>query len=221
MPQVHVAQEHECLNDIAARYGLLPEAIWNDPGNAELRELRQDPNVLLAGDVLTIPALQQVRHAAQTGRRYRFRRKGVPVQVQVRLLSGSEPRKDARYLLEVDGEALSGTTGPDGDVTFWVMPGSQQATLELEGEERYELKLSRLDPATEASGVRQRLINLGYLDVEGDEDELAVAVIAFKREHCGLELTPEDLLACDDDAYERVTTVDDRTRTQLIAIHGS
>lgn len=221
MPQVHVAQEHECLNDIAAHYGLLPEAIWNDPGNADLRALRQDPNVLLAGDVLAIPELREVRHAAQTGKRYRFRRKGVPVQVQFRLLNGSEPRKDARYLLEVDGEALSGTTGPDGDLAFWVMPGSQQATLELEGEERYELKLSRLDPLTEVSGMRQRLVNLGYLDVEGDEDELAVAVIAFKREHCGLEMTPEDLLACDDDEYERVTTVDEPTRTRLLAIHGS
>ncbi|WP_163868636.1 hypothetical protein [Myxococcus eversor] len=221
MPQVHVAQEHECLNDIAAHYGLLPEAIWNDPGNADLRALRQDPNVLLAGDVLAIPELREVRHAAQTGKRYRFRRKGVPVQVQFRLLNGSEPRKDARYLLEVDGEALSGTTGPDGDLAFWVMPGSQQATLELEGEERYALKLSRLDPLTEVSGVRQRLVNLGYLDVEGDEDELAVAVIAFKREHCGLEMTPEDLLACDDDEYERVTTVDEPTRTRLLAIHGS
>lgn len=221
MPKQHVAQENECLNDIAARYGLLPEAIWNDSANTALRELRKDPNVLLAGDTLTIPDLRPVQHEAQTGKRYRFRRKGVPVQVTLRLLNGDAPRRDVPYLLEVDGEAISGTTDAQGRVEFWVKPGTVEASLELEGGEPYELRLSRLDPVTEESGVRQRLINLGYLDAEGDEDELDVALIAFKREHCGLEMTPEELLACDDGEHEKLVEADEATRKKLVEVHGS
>jgi hypothetical protein len=125
------------------------------------------------------------------------------------------------WLVEVDGEQISGKTDGDGRIEFWAMPDVDAARLEIDDSERYALDLGRLDPPTEDSGARQRLVNLGYLDTDGDEDELDVAIIAFKRDHCGLEMDHEDLLACDDDEYDKATELGDEGRARLLAVHGS
>jgi N-acetylmuramoyl-L-alanine amidase len=60
--------EDECLESIAAAHGLTVEYIWNHPANAELRRVRRDPNILLAGDRLTLPERRQRDETLATGR---------------------------------------------------------------------------------------------------------------------------------------------------------
>lgn len=221
MARQHVVQPSECLNSIGARYGFSPQTLWEHGDNADLRERRKDPNVLLAGDVVAIPDLTLRHHAADTGKRHRYRRKAVPVRVSMKLVNGEEPRAGVPYRLEVDGKLLQGKSDDDGTVEFWIQPGTETATLRISAEETYDLHAGRLDPATEESGVRHRLVNLGYLDADADDDELDVAIIAFKRDHCGLEITPEELLEYEDDEYQKAVLMDDATREKLVSLHGS
>src|ERR1700744_861264 len=70
----HSVQQGECLTRIAAQYGFLDyRTIYNDPGNAELRQKRPDPNMLFPGDVIFIPDKAQKQVPAETTKVHQFR----------------------------------------------------------------------------------------------------------------------------------------------------
>ena len=57
---VHTVQQGEHLPALAERYGFQTiDPIWNDPANAELKQLRKNPMVLMPGDEVTIPDREQ------------------------------------------------------------------------------------------------------------------------------------------------------------------
>src|SRR5437868_6079112 len=51
----YVVKSGEYLEKIAHARGFDPDACWNDPKNKDLKDLRKDPNILCAGDVLYVP----------------------------------------------------------------------------------------------------------------------------------------------------------------------
>src|SRR3990170_3615968 len=104
MPHSHTAARGESVESIAYAHGLFWETVWDDPGNAALREARAEPNVLAAGDVLVVPDLRPKEEQAATGRRHVFRRRGVPSVLRVRLLEGSTPRAGLAYTVEAGGK---------------------------------------------------------------------------------------------------------------------
>lgn len=55
MATEYKVKQGDCISSIAAKYGHVPDAIWNDPANRQLKEEREDPNVLKPGDVSFIP----------------------------------------------------------------------------------------------------------------------------------------------------------------------
>ncbi|MGC9973362.1 MAG: LysM domain-containing protein [Bryobacteraceae bacterium] len=47
---VHVVKQGDCMSSIADQYGFFWETLWNHERNAQLKERRKNPNVLMAGD---------------------------------------------------------------------------------------------------------------------------------------------------------------------------
>lgn len=77
-----------------------------------------------------------------------------------------EPWANCRYLLEIDGKTSNGTTNGGGFVEASISPTAQRGRLTMSpgrpDEMIIELQLGALDPSAEVSGVKQRLVNLGF-----------------------------------------------------------
>src|SRR5689334_1917583 len=115
MPRSHRVADGECLSSIAYQYGFFPGTIWDAPENAALRRQRANPNVLRAGDVVTIPDPRVASSECATDERHVFRRKGVPERLRFQFLLAGEPRASEPYELEVDGEVLASGANTDDD----------------------------------------------------------------------------------------------------------
>lgn len=97
----HTVRDGECINSIAAEAGLFWQTIWNDPANAQLKSLRESPDVLVAGDMLFVPDKKTNQESAATDQRHRFRKKNVPAKLQLRIMK--EPA--------TEGEQAAGKAG--------------------------------------------------------------------------------------------------------------
>jgi hypothetical protein len=209
LPIQHRIEQGEGLSYLCELYGFSPERIWNDPANQALQESRPDPNVLLPGDVVTIPDKVAGSVRAATGKLHRFKRKGVPALFRLQLLDGGKPRASEAFSLEIDGKVLEGKTDEKGRLEAWVSNRAQKGLLKFgqRGEE-LEIDFGFLDPVEELSGVRKRLTNLGFdcLAEAGDlGPETRAALLRFQKE-AGLPETGEP---------------DEATRQRLAELHDT
>jgi hypothetical protein len=178
--------------------------------NRALKRLRQNPNVLMAGDRVTIPGRRQKEVDVEIGKCYRIKTKGVPEKLILKFMQDGEPRAQVPYTLTVDDEVRSGTTDGEGKIEEWIDPRARECRLVIgEGAqaEKYDLQLRHLDPVTEPSGVNSRLMNLGYLrSNEGDRITAGstVALRLFQEEY---GLSGDGQLT-------------DETRNKLVEVHG-
>jgi hypothetical protein len=166
----------ECLATVAAEKRLPWKLIWNDSGNAEIKEARRHPDLLLPGDKLTIPKPRPFRKKIRTGTVYRLQILSVPARLNMRFRWCGEPRAGETYELEVDGKTFKGHLGPDGDLVEWVPPKATTGKVTVGEEARkteYELHIGALKPVTSMEGVQSRLFNLGYHtgEISGKLDE--------------------------------------------------
>lgn len=207
MARVHTVTEGECLETIAVRYGFAPDALWGHDLNRPLRESRRDGHVLAPGDEVVIPDVIAKSVACATGKRHRFRLVGVPSSVHVVLQSGGKPRAGVAYVLTAGEKKIEGTTDDAGNVHEWLPVGATTARLVISENEQYELRLGHLDPVDDDDAAVTRLVHLGHLpaDAEDDEDLVSFAVSEFQAAH-ELEATGE---------------LDDATRNLLAELHGS
>lgn len=161
----HVVRQGECISSIARKTGHFWETVWDDPGNAQLRAVRKDPNVLLPKDRVHVPALRPKSEPGQSEMRHRFRRKGQPEVLRLRILNDDQPRGNEPYELVVDGVTHTGVTDAGGNIACPIPATARRASLRV-GEEsdalEYEFSLGRIDPISEVSGVQGRLSNLGF-----------------------------------------------------------
>lgn len=209
MPTKHRVEAGDGIARIAFEHGFAPETIWLDQENSALRERRGHPEMLLEGDVVHVPDRRPKAVPADTDQRHRFRRRGVPAQIHLRLLHGSRPRSDEPFELQVDGESIRGRTDGDGWIHQWVSPAAQRVTLLLSGgAERHVLDVGRLDPVDTLTGVQRRLINLGHLcgAPTGELDVETKLAITRLQHAAGLAATGE---------------LDDATRATIVRLHGS
>src|SRR5438045_657493 len=102
MPQ-HEVSQGECMSSIAAQYGFLWKTIWNDGENAELRGERPNPNLLYPGDVVFIPEKKIKEESCATETLHKFKRKGVPAKLKIRLMQNGEARKDVGWKASLGG----------------------------------------------------------------------------------------------------------------------
>jgi hypothetical protein len=165
MPTSYTVKNGDCISSIAFEHGFFPDTIWNHGDNAELKSKRKDPNVLMPGDVVFVPDKQINEISKPTEQEHRFRKKGVPAKLKVRVLKKGQPRKNEKYRLIIDGKVLEGSTDGDGFVEKPLPPNAREGKLILgEGERKdtFVFRFGHVDPLDTDEGVAGRLHNLGY-----------------------------------------------------------
>jgi hypothetical protein len=206
MSRSHVVKEGECLASTAFQHGHLPDTIWNDDANAELRKGR-NPYALKAGDVLEVPDLRLKQADVATGKVHRFRRRAVPEKFRARLCEDGKPRAKTRFELAIGDVVVTGETDDDGRLEQWMPPDAASAKLTLTlrsgKSEVYKLTFGTLAPDTTGDGLRRRLANLGRLRSAAPDAMTETALLRFQADH-GLPLTGEP---------------DDATREVLAALY--
>ena len=86
-----------------------------------------------------------------------------------------KPRKNEKYVLNLDGKLIDGTTDGDGEFEHFIPGDSRSALLMLRnGQEVIPLRLGDLDPCDQATGIQQRLNNLGF-DCGSEDGEIGDA----------------------------------------------
>ncbi len=194
--KTHEVEQGEDMAKIAERYGWPSwRALYEHECNAALRAARPDPFTLKRGDLVHIPDREHLKRRCMTGKVHVFGHKAPPPLTAILHLrfDMSEPRRYAskRYTLDVAGQRLEGFTGTDAQLHHAVPLAAEQATLELwlDGDEaepeRWQVDLSHLDPDDTISGLKGRMLNLGYLDAEGElddalDDDARAAMQAFQ-----------------------------------------
>lgn len=191
----HTVKAGECVSSIADRYGHFPRTIWNAPENAELKTLRKDQSVLLAGDRVFIPELRATEVESKPNARHRFRRHGVPSKIEIQFIEAAgEPMSGRKYRLEIDGRPVEGATDADGWLIEFVPPRAAEGKLVFETGEEQILKLGYLDPVDTIGGLQDRLRNLGYPCGGDARDELGPgtrAAVRAYRADIGLSIPEE------------------------------
>jgi N-acetylmuramoyl-L-alanine amidase len=193
----HVVQQGECVSSIADQYGFDWKLIWSHPDNAGLRSTRKDPNVLYEGDVVTIPDKKPGDTSKSTDQQHKFVKPGVPVHLVLQLLDDDKPRAGLPYELQIGGLMKSGSTDGSGFIRETIPAREREARLIVgSGTTRdcYTLQIGYLDPIDTDSGVKGRLVDLGY-----GVDDMREGISACQRK-MGLPVTGE---------------IDDATRNRL------
>jgi N-acetylmuramoyl-L-alanine amidase len=207
----HVIQPGECIASIAKQTGHFWETIWKEPANTELRETRQQPNVLMGGDRVTIPELRPKSEPGESERRHRFRRRGEPSHLAIRVLDQDVPRANQPFTLVVDGkQTITGVTDAEGKLDVPIPGDAKKGVLTVgvaPDTETHDLNLGGLDPVESWQGLQARLRNMGYdCEITGVcDDQTMDAVDEFR----GKEGLPEG------------GELDDATRQQIKLRHGS
>jgi len=203
----HTVKQGEDIASIAAKFGWLPQALWEHAENSELRQKRKDPNVLFPGDVVAIPDRRKKEVVGATEQRHRFRKK-ISARVKLRFMDGDAPMSGMKYVLDVAGVVKEGQTDGDG----WLnepLPANAQSGVVYLGEKRlpFPLTFGSLDPATEVSGAQARLKNLGYYKGEIDNAlsaDTANALQSFQH----------------DQGLQESGKLDSATQEKLTQVHG-
>jgi hypothetical protein len=155
------------LASLAHQFGFDADTIWKDPKNAQLQQLRPNPNILYATDILYIP-LQGAPPAMtnlETGSMNSFV-SDPPTVTITHTFVGDDPSTYASQAYTIQElDSLTGlTTDGSGTLTFKAPVSMQAATIVFTGTgETWALSIGGLDPIDTLSGVFQRLQNLGYI----------------------------------------------------------
>jgi len=170
MAKKHEVRQGETLLQLAYEGGFDSwKTVWKHEANAELRELRKDPQTLLPGDEVVIPRKKvEPRESCPVDKVHRFRLTRPRAWLNLRMLDESgEPIVGARYELTVEGEVHEGKTDADGELSVEVCPNAHEGNLVLwpdEAAPAFEapVHIGHLDPASAQSGMLARLMNLGW-----------------------------------------------------------
>lgn len=213
----YVVKQGDYLAKLAFHMGFDADEVWGDPSNAELRELRKNPNVLCPGDILHVPELRtRPKLPLGAGADNHFACDVPKVEVRLLLRFGGKPAAGERFVVKGLAEPIEDRAGPDGLVRFEVP--AHLARVDVELPDRNEIQpvlIGYLDPETTRSGAAGRLASLGYFglywtdELLRDEEYLARALRAFQADHAkDYGLTPTGAL-------------DGATSAALKAVHGS
>lgn len=203
MGAVHSVQQGDCISSIAFEHGFFPTTLWDHPDNSQLKQLRKNPHALLPGDEVHIPDLRVHELSVSDKAKHRYRRKGVPAKLKIRLLVDDQPIANKRVIFEAGQRQEEKTTDGDGNLELPILPDVTTATLRvMDGPYPaiYELVLGGIDPSDTPSGAEARLRNLGYDLEEG----LEAALRAFQLKN----------------GLTESGTLDSATRQKLESVYG-
>jgi N-acetylmuramoyl-L-alanine amidase len=191
MPEKYTVQPGDCIASIAFERGFFQDTLWDHADNADLKQRRKDPHVLLPGDTVSIPDKRVEDMEKPPEKRHRFRRKGVPKFIQFQLLENDEPVASMGCDVTIDGIHARAKTDGQGWFKHPISPGARAAHLLFDNGAEYELELGHLDPIDTVEGVQQRLESLRHYTGEIDgqmNPETVEALKEFQLRH-GLQVT--------------------------------
>lgn len=179
----YVIRQGDFLSRLAFEQGFDAQEVWNLPDNASLRAARSSGDVLCPGDVLYLPPKPPPKWLpVNVGAVNNF--KGTLPTVDIHLTLTSEGAALANAACRVEGvdPPLQLTTGGDGSLSFSVPMSTNDLELVFDDPPlRYAVRPGWMDPHTEDTGIRARLVNLGYLDdATSTPDVTADAIRAFQ-----------------------------------------
>jgi N-acetylmuramoyl-L-alanine amidase len=186
----YVVVQGDCLSSIAYRFGFKWQQLWDDPQNARLRELRQDPNILYVGDIVYIPEVTPRVETRPTNQTHRFQIMTELAKVRLRLMYASEPRAGEIWEFLVGGRSVHyGTIDDQGFLEFTIPPNAEGGILRVgdaEEAEEYQIQLGHLDPIDTIEGIQERLLNLGFIvgaidGVIGDVTTAAISLFQWQQ----------------------------------------
>lgn len=161
----HVVRQGECISFLAAKSGLKVDQIFDHPLNADLRTVRDDPNVLLPGDRVAIKQIQFEDPSSPTDQLNPFQLGLEPTFLRIRVLDDDTPMAGRPFTLTVGGVTTTGVVTADGTVQAQISATATSGFLTVgAGSEPLQIKLNlgKLDPVENNKGVQQRLNNLGF-----------------------------------------------------------
>jgi N-acetylmuramoyl-L-alanine amidase len=181
-PIDYVVQNGDCFSSIAEHFGFFWKTLWD--ANPELKDLRKNPNVLMAGDVVHIPALTPREEQAPTDATHKYVKKGTPAKFRLIVERFNIPLRNRRYILEIDGKPHEGETDDTGMLEVFIDPAARGGILRMPDDAmECPLQFGYLDPLDELLGIQARLQNLGFYHgaLDGrDNEELHEAVTYFQ-----------------------------------------
>jgi hypothetical protein len=160
----HVVRQGDCLFSIAARHGHRWMDVWDHPGNAALKKARNNPAMLLPGDLVVVPPPTETRLTVHAGESHSFRVVS-ETRLKLRFVEQGEPLRDQPVVVETSpGKTIETRTDGDGRIDVAIPLHTTRATVAigLDGELGFhDIGLGHLDPGTTLSGAQGRLRNLG------------------------------------------------------------
>ena len=194
MPKQPVG-DGEGTSSLAKKNGFFWKTIWDHPENAALKAKRKDPNVLYAEDEIFIPDLVPSEFPGKsTEQRHKFKRKGEPSKIKIKLLDSDKPRANEDYVLVIEGKSIKGKTDSEGVLEHFIPGEAKSGRLILRnGKEIYTIGVDDLDPVEQPTGVQQRLNNLGFNcgEEDGEIGEATKEALRKFQAQYQLEVTGE------------------------------
>lgn len=196
MGKYHTVSQGECFSSLAHQYGFENHrAIFDHPQNEELKNARQNPNILYPNDVVYIPETDLKEYDGATDQKHTFilMREKVIFRIAVKD-ENDKPFANTRYELHIEKEVFEGETDGEGKIAQEIKANARGGKILLyikdsDGNETVgfiPLELGNLDPVHEISGVQKRLNNLGFECGNADGilgEKTKSALIAFQKKH--------------------------------------
>jgi hypothetical protein len=181
MPEKYTVQQGDHLSSIAKDNGFTDYTIiWNHPNNADLKNKRKNPNILLPGDEIFIPDMEEKQESGATDKKHTFKVDKTTLKLRLVLEDIYEkPIAGAQCALLIDGQVYQLTTDSNGKLEQEIPLDAKEGVLTIRGDqtpfanEVLPIKIGHLDPIDEVSGQVARLNNLGYFagKLDGSDDD--------------------------------------------------
>jgi putative peptidoglycan binding protein len=211
-----VVESGDSMASIAGATGHFADTLWNVAENTALKEARQDGEILLPGDRVTVPPIQPKQVAAATGKRHVFKRKGVPVKFTLVLVDDEgSVFSGKKYELVAGDKTYSGESDDAGKIECFVDPASRNGELKVWLDEpglpspwTHSVNLGALYPVEHLIGVQQRLANLGFYAGELDGELTPATLAAANAFRAAQQIEPSG-------------EIDDALRQKLTEVHAA
>jgi N-acetylmuramoyl-L-alanine amidase len=177
MAQNYTVQQGDHLSKLAKKFGFSDyHTIWDHPNNADLKQTRQNPNVLYPGDNLFIPDRELRTESRSTDQKHQFKAKKPNLKLRLVLEDMYEkPIAGAKCIVTLGGDSKEITTDGSGRIEEAIPADVHEGTLVIQGDQtpfnniQIPILVGNLDPVDTISGQIARLNNLGYF--AGDPDK--------------------------------------------------
>lgn len=134
MPSSHTIAEGDCCSSLAAAAGLLDHhAVYDHGDNAELKSRRPNANMLVVGDVVSVPDVETKTLDAATTRRHRYVVTVRAVKLRLKIVDREGHAVSGKaWRLVFAGGQRDGALGGDGKIEVELPATVSSATLTLD-----------------------------------------------------------------------------------------